>query len=1345
MANFNIAQLQSYIKEKRQEYVTLSQPGYEVMFYSRFNLDTEIIPFIQGQTNLTGAGANYQPNVGGVSIPSMSNVTPNVILSSDIDRNSDVTNVVSIRTNTSVVAGEVGSAELVLINSDSISYFLPTIGSYGKNAAIVGPDTTGSTDYDYSEGVNVNQERIGVMDTVIIKLKNRNVQGGYDKDVVFRGVIQNISRTSSPNDGNYLTITLADFSEWMSKITALPLNAFSTISFSITGRELVSNLVKYTNRLYTGDWAFLGSNLRQAFSSSSAPSAVSVALNQVAKVAKSVSDTTTYGVSAIASASGTLPGGNDINTSIVAATPPIATSEQAALALSTSSNHAMAVPPFIYLQFSNTDTNASVFEDVQGTVSQAFNQIQKFLNISTSSSTDDSNSPDNAKNNTTGQNAQNTNDVSNPSSVFNQLNATETSLFTNLIQKGIFKLTPEDSKTIQYYQTTFTQYYDDKETNQFGTTLNNAANTVKNLQQYAWVLSDIYLEPGAISFENERPWAVAQKAANHALRECFFDFAPKLSSLAQTPYDSALVSEIYRTANSNPVNAANSNPNTKGLTTLDDIHPNIGILKYRLSPCMIPYVEDDNYQGTQEIFQWSISDDDVIKYQTFENSESLFTACFGFGSALDATSVTQDFKAIVSGQYRAGGLAFAHSADPQIERRVGYRFMTESDNLIKIPFLMYLTSYITLLQSKMNMFSASVSVIGNPKYKPGSIIRLLGRNTDYYCTKVQNSWSLTEGYKTDLYLQYGHTSGISPAPLTGGSTYDNIAANNTCETNVSAIEVPFKLDRNKQIGGIYVLCLISAFWEFMTCNASTDAALQALSPDVQKGAKKTEAVSDWLTLYNATPGTLIKGGFSVVNNPLKNPNFPSFTVASQIGNIQSAIQNVGLDKFFVTPNFIINLLFEESAASSTGGICIDAINEKYDGGTSCFMFTETDPTQPTLQELLHSQVYLQRFYNTFGLTPQEAVSDWNKCLSAGTAFLAGKFRQFYKTSNYDSTKFLYTLAAYNGSEGSLRYPSMVLGPAQVQNILNGTQHPGKNLASGSYIVGMSPTCTIQIPGLSQWPYKVYGPIGERLDAYKAYHSNTTDSDAKKVLLSFNSGMQEAINYISTLLKKYGDNTKTLKGAGVNGTPGASVNPNNVIDKVVAAWYSNENLSSLTANDANKLQATIMAITQKYQRCLNCSGVVGNPTNSKNMPLLNSTGGSNYSRRTYNAMLQFRASHQAKDSTIGVFGAPAGEECAACVSAILQLAGLPTYQPQVIVPNTAQMLALGYQIVDVSQAVPGDIITIGSGHHVGIYTGNGEMISNSSTPNSFTWGPAPISYCDSSQFYSNPGHIIYHHP
>ena len=90
------------------------------------------------------------------------------------------------------------------------------------------------------------------------------------------------------------------------------------------------------------------------------------------------------------------------------------------------------------------------------------------------------------------------------------------------------------------------------------------------------------------------------------------------------------------------------------------------------------------------------------------------------------------------------------------------------------------------------------------------------------------------------------------------------------------------------------------------------------------------------------------------------------------------------------------------------------------------------------------------------------------------------------------------------------------------------------------------------------------------------------------------------------------------------------------------------------------------------------------------------------------------------NTRGLKGAPAREECVAAVQQILDNAGLSEIANKTLdVPEFEAALPFsGY--ARTSNPVPGDFVIIGNQDHIGVYLGNGLMVSNSSTPGKFVW-------------------------
>lgn len=1063
-SNFNINQLQDYLKQKRDEYVILTKPGYEIYFFSRFNISSDIISYIQNDTSITGSNAIRTLQSG--------DLAPNVFMSSNLS-SGDTAAVRSIKIHNTIQDISGSSCDLEIVNPDGIPYFSPTIGTVGV------PGSTATTDYDDSQDKPVNLQKIGVMDTVLIRLKNSKVVPASDPrdyvETVFRGVVKSIHRSSSPTGGSMLTLRLGDFSEFLRQITALPLGLFSTISFSLTGRGLVNNLIKYSNRIYTGDWRFLGNNIAQAF--------------------------------------------RDADTQFLSSTAVTsATDQTATIAATNATNHKMTIPPFFYLEYSNT------IEDISppGSV--------KDLPPAT------------------GNNSQSDSDQQ-TSAVGNIVGSLQGDV-TNFLQQNLLQQTPEDQDTIKYYQVALQKAASNSNLNKFSQPTDIGISVQEGAEKYAWILSDLYLDKGLITFEHQKIWPTMYNAAQRSMRECYFDFAPKLAPGAMHPYDTATVPQ-------------QNSPPTGG--PLADLHPNIGIVKYRLSPCLRAYDENN----TSQIFQWSVSDDEVVNYETIESEEEVFTAVFGFGSSLDPAALAEKAADALVGQNN-GLLAFAQSIDPNLEQRVGYRFMTDHDQKVRIPILIYLTSYVMLMQSQMNMFTAQVTILGNPKYKPGSIIRLLGKHTDYYCTDVIHNWSIGEGYTTTLVLAYGHTSGILPAPLTGGAAQDNSALNEQCQLRSAALSK--YISKDVKIGGINAHCLVSAMWQFMTCGASTDDAMKMASPEYEASGSKPQTYNEWIRYV---------GGISKESRLHPPSGYVPPTVDSYDHQILNEIQAAGLDKYNVTPNAIKNLIAGESSWVA------DVVSG--DNGYGWFQLTGH-------QDQISNSDAIYNFSKACGVAMGilkgsfKAATGGNPNNATGKAFLAGFVGYNYGAgiipSNNPQTVWNYPAGgiASNGP-----YVYLIFGKQQADAIANGTQLPSGAIATG---VTSGLTCQSPIPGLQKWPYPVYGPIGERLDAYKKRHPGSKDSDAKKALNNFDTGMQEAASYITSLLTIY--KSKPLANAGSLGTQGAFLNGNDVMQKVIAAWFSNEDISSLAAGDFATLQAAVSAITQYYNECLNCTGQNSSP-------------------------------------------------------------------------------------------------------------------------------------------------------
>jgi murein DD-endopeptidase MepM/ murein hydrolase activator NlpD len=1050
--------LQSYINNQQATY--LSKPGYDVYFYSRFETGADIVSQL-----------NFGNNVGNVvgaptQIPTMNSkgVTPTLIISSQlansnapIPPSAPIITEIRIHNTVSSDSGSLGALQIV--NPKNIEYFQPTIG----DTNIISPTSSNALpDYDFSLGQKVH--RIGTMDTVIIKLKNVKVGDNNKSEVVFRGVVGAIHRKKSATGGSVIELQLFDFSEFLRRITAIPLGFFSTISFSITGRGLVNNLIKYSNRLYTGNWKFLGKNIADLH------------------LDDTIDDYINAGIQ----------GGHIADTSQI------------------NPFHQMSVPPFFYLQYSDTIPDDTLFPNQ--TLGQGINQST----------------------------VQNTN-------TFLDSTAQTTQFVQQLIQSysgsvnNPMNLSPEDTESIQYYKSFVNSQRLPTNVTKYDVT-NFATTTVEKLENYAWIYSDLYLEKGLVSFEHQKPWPVMYNAATRSMREVYFDFAPKISPTATNPYIAAKVSEIA------------TNPN------LDDIHPNIGIVKYRLSPCFIPYDDTKAKPGNSEFHFFNITDDQIINSDAAEDEQNVFTSVFGFGSALDKADITEQTSQLLAGQTN-GLFVFAHTLDPRIEYRLGYRFMSDHDNKILIPFFMYLTSYVLLNAAQLSMFQETIQVLGNPKLQPGSIVRLKNKNIDYYCTDVQHSWSLKDGYTCSLQLGFGHTSGRAPTAVTGYGNLGDVTNSNAqtqqilCQKKSDVLDQ--YVDRKTLIGNVSPHCLISALWEYMTCTASDDTSLAAATKESETSHPYIYA-SEWInpspTLSNIAYEKYGSGTGYYLSPPAGWNNPPIGHRDSQILN---AIKIYNLDKYNVTVNSIKNLIAQES---SWYGNALSS-----DSGYGWFQLTNKQNQ----------------------ITNNDACFNFDKAIGIALGVLSTGMEQACGNNPANATgiNWLNGFAYYNGSSSwdfiargtTQPYVYSVFGASQAIQIAQNQQLPA-NAKVVPLVSGL--TCQTQTPDLKSWPYNVYGPIGMQLSTANTIGFTSNSNAYKKYLLTFNTAMPASVSYIKYLLNKYQNQTFFA-----NQPIFSNVNQNSLLEKAIAAWFSAENPNNV---DAGILQNATDQISSLYNQCLVCS-------------------------------------------------------------------------------------------------------------------------------------------------------------
>ena len=218
---------------------------------------------------------------------------------------------------------------------------------------------------------------------------------------------------------------------------------------------------------------------------------------------------------------------------------------------------------------------------------------------------------------------------------------------------------------------------------------------------------------------------------------------------------------------------------------------------------------------------------------------------------------------------------------------------------------------------------------------------------------------------------------------------------------------------------------------------------------------------------------------------------------------------------------------------------------------------------------------------------------------------------FGHTTVWNPVSYLNGIGNYNGNVssptgtvGNPNYVQAVLGQTQYSNILNGSQSP-----SGAKAVSINNAlpCDAGEPSanLQSWPFKVYGPLGIRIDnpkVDKVYFPGQNNTALIKSLTSFKSGMTMSVSYIQALLKKYQNAplpsiTSTAftnsggKGHGSYTTTSpnayAAIDQTALLDKTIAAWYSNEIPPPQT--DGNNLSDTVNQVKKLYSECITCTG------------------------------------------------------------------------------------------------------------------------------------------------------------
>jgi murein DD-endopeptidase MepM/ murein hydrolase activator NlpD len=958
----------------------------------------------------------------------------------------------------------------------------------------IGDSTKAPPDYDHSYGETTH--RISTMDTILIKLSNSTYLGGSkltnSKETVFRGVISNIERSQSPKGGTIIRLSCLDFSEYLRQMIAMPIGFFTTISVSVTGRGLTNNLLKYANILLSGWKQFPG----------------------VTKDISSVVDFLTTGTVADGGVSVQTGSQNYVDTT-----------------------HAMTCPPFFWLeyaQYKNTGKKDDIFggagniiQNIQDLLNAFISTGQQFVNAASGQITTDSIS----------QNIINT--------------------LSTLSQNTLFSLlTPEDKEAVTSYQAYVNDGVLTSKATKFDVT--NSTKGVNNqyqLQHIAWILSDLYLEKGLLTFEEQQVWATMFGAAARSNREVYFDISPKLNPNPISMFDTASVQDLGINSSSSKYNPSN----------LDDIHPNIGIVKYRLSPCFLPYPKNGP-STTSEFRYFNITDNMIMETTQSENEQGVYTAVYGFPDAVTPQVIKDELNSI--GLQQNKFFAYAQSIDPNIEKRLGYRFMTDHDNKIKIPIMMYLVSYVLLEKSQLSMFSQIVKITGNPIIQPGSIVRMSSQGIDYYCNEVAHQWTLG-GYVTILNLEYGHQTGIAPAAITGYGVAEQFTqvANLACQ--MAAKQVGEFVSSSVNIGGVNEQCLISAMWEYMTCRANSSTLLKQCTR-AYENAHPYVTPADWITLVQTFQNSTVAPYSSNVSSyfSVSQPQVTTTPISPTYTNIiLNTIKSNGLDAYNVTLNTILNIIGHESSwVSNNQG----AVNED---GTVDYGWFQINST-----------------HFSEGIDALTACTNFAQACQFALGNVLLKAMQVNNPNKTGGVPFLNAITAYNqGQNGQFNYTAYpyaasVLGESQVQAIANGTQKPS-GAKPGSVHTGLA--CVDPTADLTKWPYDVYGPIGMQLSALTS--TGMTASQAKATLLNWQPGssttgaMQSSVKYIDKLLRKY-QNTSFLPEPSYS----TLINQSDLFSKVIAAWFNDEKATS--SNNMAILTNATQQIKTIYQECIACTGL-----------------------------------------------------------------------------------------------------------------------------------------------------------
>jgi hypothetical protein len=152
---------------------------------------------------------------------------------------------------------------------------------------------------------------------------------------------------------------------------------------------------------------------------------------------------------------------------------------------------------------------------------------------------------------------------------------------------------------------------------------------------------------------------------------------------------------------------------------------------------------------------------------------------------------------------------------------------------------------------------------------------------------------------------------------------------------------------------------------------------------------------------------------------------------------------------------------------------------------------------------------------------------------------------------------------------------------------------------------------------------------------------------------------------------------------------------------------------------------------------------------------------------YQAALEMQQLYSAKNSTRALNGASWGNECVATVQGVSTLAGDPSIGGDTNAVSTfwnalqSNNSAINEGYSQTTTPVPGDIVVLTDnsadpGTHVGIYMGDGTMLSNSSSNGSFTWEASVSSESAAAAYADQEGGVpqgtysagttyYYHHP